>query len=69
MDVNLKELPVEDRISLVEDLWDSIANDQKILPLTPKQVTELDCRLDAFEVDDNLGRPAAEAILDIRRRL
>lgn len=69
MKFNLRELPVEDRIRLVEDLWDSIAQDQTVLPLTPEQIEELDRRLDAFEADGNLGRPAAEVISKIRTRL
>ncbi|MEE9464227.1 MAG: addiction module protein [Candidatus Neomarinimicrobiota bacterium] len=55
MNPNLQGLPVEDRIKLVEDLWDSIAADQKILPLTPEQRDELDRRLDAYETDKIRG--------------
>ena len=69
MDIKLTELPVEDRIRIVEDLWDSIAQDQSVLPFTPDQRAELDRRLDAFEADGNLGRTVAEAVSDIRRRL
>ena len=69
MDANLTKLPVEERIRIVEDLWDSIAHDQKALPLTADQKAELDRRLDAFAADGNLGRPASEVISDIRNRL
>jgi len=69
MDAKLQELPIDERIRLVEDLWDSIAADQKALPLTPEQRTELDHRLDAYAVDKNRGRLAADVIADIRRRL
>jgi putative addiction module component (TIGR02574 family) len=69
MDINLEQLPVEERIRLVEDLWDSIASDQKVLSLTVEQVAELDRRLDAFATDGNLGRPAAESISELRKRL
>lgn len=69
MDVNLKQLPVEDRIRIVEDLWDSIASDQGVLPLTVEQVAELDRRLNAFETDGNTGRPASEVIYELRKRL
>lgn len=65
----LRELPVEERIKLVEDLWDSIASDQKALPVTPEQKAELDHRLDAYEMDKNPGRLAADVIADLRRRL
>ena len=69
MSEKLQELPVEERIRIVEDLWDSIAADQKALPFTPEQKAELDCRLDAYEIDKNRGRLAADAVADIRRRL
>ncbi|WP_370551968.1 addiction module protein [Haliea sp. E1-2-M8] len=40
MDTNLTKLPVEERIRIVEDLWDSIARDRKTLPLTADQKAE-----------------------------
>ena len=40
MSLKLKELPREERIRIVEDLWDSIAAEQK---------AELDRRLDAYD--------------------
>ena len=69
MNAKLKELPLDERIKLVEDLWDSIAAEQKTLPLTAPQREELDRRLDAYELDKNPGRPAAEVLADIRRKL
>jgi putative addiction module component (TIGR02574 family) len=47
MRTKLNELRLDERIKLVEDLWDSIAADQKALRLTPGQRAELDRRLDA----------------------
>ena len=69
MNPKLRDLPIEERIRLVEDLWDSIVADQQSLPLTPDQRAELDRRLDAYEADKNPGRPAGEVIADIRRQL
>jgi|SRR5882724_6218524 len=48
METKLKLLPVDERIKLVEDLWDSIAADQSVLRLTTDQKAELDLRLDAY---------------------
>jgi putative addiction module component (TIGR02574 family) len=39
------------------------------LPLTPDQQAELDRRIDAYEADGNVGRPAEDAIAEIRRNL
>ena len=69
MNANLRKLPIDERIRLVEDLWDSIAADQSALPLTADQRTELDRRLDAYQADGNLGRPAADVIAEIRKKL
>ena len=69
MSDDLRKLPLDKRIRLVEDLWDSIAADQGSLPLTPEQREELDRRLDAYEADDSPGRLAADVIEDIKKRL
>jgi putative addiction module component (TIGR02574 family) len=66
---SILKLPIEERIRLVEDIWDSIAADQSTLNLTNAQRAELDKRLDAFEKDGELGREASEVIADIRSRL
>ncbi len=63
------QLPVEERIKLVEDLWDSIAADRQALRLTPGQKAELDRRLNAYEIDKNRGRLASDALADIYRKL
>ena len=69
MNTKLSKLPVDERIKLVEELWDSIASDQKALPLTDEQKAELDSRLDAYETDGNRGRLTTESITEIRRKL
>jgi putative addiction module component (TIGR02574 family) len=69
MNISLQELPVEERIRMVEDIWDSIAADKSVLTLTAEQRAELDRRLNAYEVDGKRGRLATEAIADIRRKL
>lgn len=69
MNADLRRLPLEERIRLVEDLWDSIAADQNMLPLTPEQRAELDRRLDAYESDQDPGRPAEDVIAEIKKHL
>ena len=69
MSTKLLDLPIEERIRVVEDLWDSIAADQGALPLTSDQKAELDRRLDTYEIDKNPGRPATDVLVDIRRKL
>jgi len=55
MNSKLQMLPFDERIKLVEDLWDSIASDQQALALTTEQRAELDRRLDAYEFDRIAG--------------
>ena len=69
MTSNLKELPIDERIRLVEDLWDSIAADQAAISLSLEQRAELDRRLEAFEADDDAGRPAKEIIPELSNYL
>ena len=69
MNNNLRQLPVDERIRLVEDLWDSIAIDQEIIQLTAEQTTELDRRLDAYEADGDHGRLAGDVLSEVRKRL
>lgn len=69
MPTHLSSLSINERILLVEAIWDSIAADQAMLPLTPEQRDELDRRLDAYETDQVKGREAGELIADIKKLL
>jgi len=63
---DLKRLSLSERIQLVEDLWDSIAEDSPGMGLTPEHIAELDRRLDALEAQPQTGTPweiARERIL------
>ena len=63
MAVNLSELlqlPIEERLKLVEALWDSIAEFPEALELSAAQKQELDRRLAAYENNPDAGVPWAE---------
>jgi putative addiction module component (TIGR02574 family) len=45
----IRQLPVSDRLDLVERIWDSIIEDERQFQLTDAQKTELDRRLAARE--------------------
>ena len=60
---------LEERIRQVEDLWDSIAADQNLLPLMPEQRAELDRCLDAYEASGHQSRPAEDVIAEIKKKL
>lgn len=65
---NLKTLPINEKIQLVEDLWDSIGQAQLNI-LTQAQKIELDTRLDAYTMDGNKGREINTVLNDIKSRL
>ena len=65
MAVSLSEvlnLPLEERLRLVESIWDSIAQFPEALELTEAQRLELDRRLESYEADPDpsAGVPWAE---------
>ena len=62
------KLSVAERLQLVEQVWDSIAEDAEELTLTAEQATELDRRLADADVDPGNGRPWSEVKADLLRR-
>ena len=65
----IQDLPLDERLKRVEDIWDSIAVEQAAVPMTPEQKRELDNRLDAYRAIREPGDPAIEVIEGIRTRL
>jgi putative addiction module component (TIGR02574 family) len=51
-----KKLPVDERIALVEEIWDSIAEDNGCFELTEAQKQELDLRIQSFQQNPHAGR-------------
>lgn len=49
--LGIDRLSVEERLTLVEELWDSIADSTADVPLTDAQRVELDCRLAEHEAN------------------
>ncbi len=59
VDLNaLRQLSVAERLQLVEDLWDSIAQDapDEALPMTRELAAELDRRIAEYERDPSAGQ-------------
>jgi putative addiction module component (TIGR02574 family) len=55
------KLPVPDRIKLVEDIWDSIADEPDEVSLSAEQKRELDRRLELMRKNPGRGIPWEEA--------
>ena len=51
-----KRLPVDERIALVEEIWDSIAEDNSRFELTELQKQELDRRIQSSQQNRQAGR-------------
>jgi putative addiction module component (TIGR02574 family) len=55
MKMNIQQLTTSEKIMLVEQLWDSVRAESQTTPLTNDQQQLLDERLQALEVDGDLG--------------
>ena len=62
---DMRELPVSDRLRLIEELWDSLDGEADELPLPEWHRAELDKRLDALDQGKSTGAPWNE----VRHRL
>jgi len=51
-----KKLPVDERIALVEEIWDSIAEENGCFELTDAQKQELDRRIQSLQENAQAGR-------------
>ena len=51
----IQNLPVDERLRLVEVIWDTLAATPEQVPLTQSQSDEIDRRLSAFEKDEAQG--------------
>ena len=61
-------LTPEERLQLVEQLWDGLAEQPERVPLTSAQKAELDRRLDEMERDGGDGIPWNDVLRQIRTR-
>lgn len=67
--LNLDGLSPEERLQLIEELWDSLSEKPKDVPLTDAQREELDRRLDDLDRSGPEGIPWEEVLQQIRTRL
>jgi putative addiction module component (TIGR02574 family) len=56
----IRSLPIPERFHLVEQIWDSIIEDEGEFGLTDAHKAELDQRIAAYEADPNRGLPWEE---------
>lgn len=65
---DIDKLPLEERLQLVEDVWESIRAHPETLPLTEAQRAELDRRLAAHRADPGATEDAKSVLSRLRRR-
>lgn len=49
-DLGIDRLPIEQRVALVQEIWDSIAREVGMLPPTPDEQRELESRVAEDEI-------------------
>ena len=64
----LFELPVAERLQLVEDLWDSIAVDEGKASLAPWQLAELKARAERYDAGLETLHTWEDVITDARAK-
>lgn len=64
--LDIYELTPEERLQLIEELWESLGKTPEALPLTYRQKEELDRRLDDLERSGPEGIPWEEVLRRIR---
>jgi putative addiction module component (TIGR02574 family) len=64
--IEIGDLSPEERLRLIEQLWDSIAETPEAVPLTEAQRDEMDRRLDELDQEGPGGIPWAEVDQRIR---
>jgi putative addiction module component (TIGR02574 family) len=66
--LDLASLTPEQRLNLLEEIWDSLAVTSQAVPLTDTQRAELDRRLDDLDREGPVGIPWEEVLSRIRTR-
>ena len=66
--IDITRLSPEQRLELLDQLWDSLSSTPEAVPLTAAQREELDRRLDEIDREGPAGIPWDEVMRRIRSR-
>jgi putative addiction module component (TIGR02574 family) len=64
--IDIARLSTEQRLELLEQIWDSLANTPESVPVTPAQRAELERRLDELDRVGPVGIPWDEVLSKVR---
>lgn len=67
--IEIDNLNVEERLELIESLWESLVVDPSNIPVTDAQKQMLDERLDEIDAGDDAGIPWEDVKARIKKRL
>ncbi len=67
--IEIDNLNVEERLELIESLWESLVVDPSNIPVTDAQKQMLDERLDEIDAGDDAGTPWEDVKARIKNRL
>ena len=67
--LDIERLSPDERLELMEQLWESLRKDPSSVPLTDAQREELDRRLDDLESDIQSGAPLGIPCDEVLRRI
>ena len=67
--IEIDNLNVEERLELIESLWESLVEDPSNIPVTDAQKRMLDERLDEIDAGDDSGIPWEDLKARIKQRL
>ena len=66
--IDIAKLSPEERLELLEQLWDSLSDTPEAVPMTDAQRQELDRRLDELDRERPVGIPWNEVLDRVRNR-
>jgi putative addiction module component (TIGR02574 family) len=66
--IDIPKLSLEERLQLLDQLWESLSRTPEVFPLTNAQREELDWRLDDLDRSGPSGIPWEEVLHRIRSR-
>ncbi len=67
--IDIADLSLEQRLGLLNELWESLSQTAEALPSASAQREELDRRLDELELEDPVGIPWEDVLSGIRSPL
>jgi len=66
--IDIASLSLEERLRLLDELWESLSRTPEAIPLTNAQRQELDRRLDDLDREGPTGTPWEEVLRRVRGR-